>query len=71
MNWRLAMSFNGTLILTIEEITEKVRQRVATELELRPKLHGSLSFNFRDGVLTHSRAHHYDEQLTVESTERE
>lgn len=57
--------------MTLEQTTEKVKNRVAQELTLRPQLHGSLCFNFRDGQLTHTRAYHFDEQLTVENTEKE
>lgn len=57
--------------MTIEQTTEKVKERAAKELELRPKLHGSLCFHFKDGQLMKSRSHHFDEQLTVENTEKE
>lgn len=56
--------------MTIEQTSEKVKRRVVKELELRPKLHGSMTFNFRYGQLMTSKTHHFDEQLTVDHTER-
>lgn len=56
---------------TIEQIVEKVKTRTETELSLRPNLHGSLTFHFRDGNLMKRRVRDGDDQLTIEITEKE
>ena len=56
---------------TLEDTAAIVRDRTLEELQLRPKMHGSLCFNFRDGQLMNRNIHHFDEQLAITVTERE